>query len=226
MAVFDRPDVARVYREVRGVSDEFSRTWGSAFRAALPAARPHRSLDLGCGTGRFTALLAEVFGGFVLGLDASLAMLDARHASGGAAVAFGAADATTLPIRSDTMDLVLLSMVYHLLRSPAATAAELHRVLGKGGVVLVRTPTREILDRIGFLPCFLDWRIDVDLWSLETGIERCEGCHRLLWGTCFTGMQHLDDGQRWKLWQDLDDLGEGIIGHQEPTTGRVSELMP
>ena len=158
MAVFDRPEVARVYREVRGVSDEVTGTWGAAFRAALPHARPRRSLDLGCGTGRFTALLAEVFGGFVLGLDASLAMLSERHASGSATVAFGAADAAALPVRRGAVDLALLSMVYHLLPSPPATAAELHRVLGSGGAVLVRSPTREILDRIGFLPCFPEAR--------------------------------------------------------------------
>ena len=63
-------------------------------------------------------------------------------------------DAAALPVRRGAVDLALLSMVYHLLASPAATAAELHRVLGPGGAVLVRTPTREILDRIGFLPFF------------------------------------------------------------------------
>jgi ubiquinone/menaquinone biosynthesis C-methylase UbiE len=174
MAIWDRAELAATYRDVRGVSANIRRTWSDAFRAALPDARPRRSLDLGCGTGRFTALLAETFGGTVIGLDASVAMLKERPSSGGvpgtvaatggpvtfaaadasASVAFAAADAGALPLRAHTMDLALLSMVYHLLVSPAVTAAELHRVLDAGGAVLVRTPTREILDGIAFLRFF------------------------------------------------------------------------
>jgi SAM-dependent methyltransferase len=154
MAVFDRPELAAAYREVRGLSDGLRRTWSATFRAALPHARPRRSLDLGCGAGRFTALLGEVFGGTVVGLDASLAMLGERPAAADATLAFAAADARALPLRTGSIDLALLSMVYHLLASPAATVAEVGRVLRGGGAVLVRTPTREILDRIAFLPFF------------------------------------------------------------------------
>ena len=154
MAIWDRPELAAVYREVRGVSDDIVRTWRAAFRAALPHARPRRSLDLGCGTGRFTALLAETFGGAVIGLDAAVAMLKERPASADGAPTFAAADAAALPLRTGSIDIVLLSMVYHLLPSPPAVVAELHRVLDAGGVVLVRTHTRELIDRVPFLSFF------------------------------------------------------------------------
>ena len=153
-ALWDRPELARAYREMRGVTEHVRRTWGAAFRAALPDARPRRSLDLGCGTGRFTALLAETFGGAVVGLDASETMLRERLAPAAAPLAFATAHAAALPVRDGAMDLALLSMVYHLFVPREPVIAELHRVLAPGGVVLVRTPTRELLDRVSFLPYF------------------------------------------------------------------------
>jgi ubiquinone/menaquinone biosynthesis C-methylase UbiE len=168
MAIWDRPDLAATYREVRGVSDDVRRTWSHAFRVALPHARPRRSLDLGCGTGRFTALLAATFGGTVIGLDASVAMLHERPSSADVpgtlavdavgSVLFAAADARVLPLRSATIDLALMSMVYHLLPSPPTVVAELHRALGAGGAVLVRTHTRELIDRVPFLSFFPEAR--------------------------------------------------------------------
>ena len=156
--LWDRPGVARAYREMRGVTDSVQRTWGAAFRAALPDIRPRRSLDLGCGTGRFTALCAETFGGSVIGVDASVTMLQERPAVAGLPLTFVAAHAVSLPLRDGTIDLALLSMVYHLLAPPDPVVVELQRVVARDGVVVVRTPTRELMDRVSFLPFFPDAR--------------------------------------------------------------------
>lgn len=150
------PDVARAYRDVRGVTDDVRRTWSAALRAALPDARPRRSLDLGCGTGRFTALIAETFGGAVIGVDASPTMLHERPEADGTPLAFVAGHAGSLPLREGAFDLALLSMIYHLLSPPGPVLAELRRVVARGGVVVVRTPTRELMNRISFLPFFPD----------------------------------------------------------------------
>ena len=105
--LWNNADVARAYREVRGVSESVRRTWRTAFRAALPDLRPRRSLDLGCGTGRFTALIAETFGGAVIGVDASVTMLEERPAARGMPLTFAAAHAGSLPLRDGAIDLVL-----------------------------------------------------------------------------------------------------------------------
>jgi SAM-dependent methyltransferase len=148
-------------------------TWGAAFRAALPDARPRRSLDLGCGTGRFTALLAETFGGAVIGLDASVSMLRECPPAPDGALAFAAAQAHAVPLRDTTIDLALLSMVYHLFAPPEPVVAELRRVVRRDGVVVLRTPTRELLDRVAFLPCFPEARaIDEGRIPARASLER------------------------------------------------------
>ena len=153
------PELARAYADVRSDLSPAARAlWADAFRATLPATPLRRLLDIGCGTGRFTAFLADVFGTPAIGIDASVAMIQERLPSPGAPVAFLAAKATALPFRASTVDLALLSMVYHLLAPAMPAIAELHRVIRPGGWVLLRTPTRELLDRVEFLAFFPEAR--------------------------------------------------------------------
>ena len=156
--LWDQANLARTYREVRGTTGPMRRAWGAAFRAALPDARPRRSLDLGCGAGRFTAVLQETFGGTVVGVDGAPAMLAERPSAPGTPLAFVASGATALPLRNGCFDLALLSMVYHLLAPPEPALAELHRVVARGGNVLVRTPTRELEDLMPLPPFFPEMR--------------------------------------------------------------------
>jgi ubiquinone/menaquinone biosynthesis C-methylase UbiE len=158
MSIWADAELARAYAEVRsGLSDGLRDLWVGAFRSAVPAGPRLRLLDIGCGTGRFTALLAEAFGSPTIGIDGSPAMLRERALPAGLPVAFASADATALPFRAMSIDVALLSMVYHLLAAAAVAApavAELHRVVRQGGSVLIRTPTLEIVDRISWLPFF------------------------------------------------------------------------
>ena len=152
--------IARAYADVRTAMPAAERRrWIDALRAALPAMTVRHALDLGCGTGRFTALLHEALGGRVTGVDGSLAMLrEGPAAAAGGALAFVNADAGALSLRTASIDVALLSMVYHLLAPAAPAVAELHRVVRPGGCVIVRTPTREALDRVPFLAFFPEAR--------------------------------------------------------------------
>jgi ubiquinone/menaquinone biosynthesis C-methylase UbiE len=158
VSIWANADLARAYAEVRTELSEAVRTvWVDAFRAAIPATSLRRLLDVGCGTGRFTALLAETFGVPAVGIDGSVAMLRERVMPALSPLAFAGAAATALPFRAGSIDLALLSMIYHLLATAGAAAAavgELHRVVRQGGWVLVRTPTLEMLDGISWLPFF------------------------------------------------------------------------
>src|SRR6185436_12064026 len=91
-------DLARAYADVRtDLSPAARAVWADAFRAAVPSTPLRRLLDVGCGTGRFTAFLADVFGAAVVGVDASVAMLEARSPAPGASLAFLGAEVAALP---------------------------------------------------------------------------------------------------------------------------------
>jgi ubiquinone/menaquinone biosynthesis C-methylase UbiE len=158
MSLWANADLARAYADVRSdFSASVRAIWTDAFRSAVPSAPLRRLLDVGCGTGRFTALLADVFGSPAIGVDGSPAMLRERALPASAPVAFAGAEATALPLREASIDLALLSMVYHLLAASGTAAGavgELHRVVRPDGSVLLRTPTLEIVDRISWLPFF------------------------------------------------------------------------
>jgi ubiquinone/menaquinone biosynthesis C-methylase UbiE len=107
-------------------------------RAVLEAIGPvedKRVLEIACGTGRFTVLLAER-GADVVGLDISAAMLrqgreKARRTD--AAVEFMRGDAARLPFPDDHFDAVVAMRFFHLAETPAKFLAEMARV-SKGDV--------------------------------------------------------------------------------------------
>jgi SAM-dependent methyltransferase len=92
-------------------------------------------LDIGCGTGRFLAQLAEIAKAW--GVDASPEMLDvARSRAGGAGLKLGSAD--ELPFKDGWFERATMWLVAHLLDRPRAFA-EAHRVLAHDGRFAVAT---------------------------------------------------------------------------------------
>jgi SAM-dependent methyltransferase len=89
-------------------------------------------LEIACGTGRFTVMLAER-GADIVGLDISEAMLQqgrgkARAAGVGDAVEFMRGDAGRLPFPDDHFDAVFGMRFFHLADTPAAYLREMRRV--------------------------------------------------------------------------------------------------
>lgn len=109
-----------------------------------------RVLDIGCGNGRNSRYLASR-GMRVIGIDLSPAQIDiARHRANeelpDADIEFFVGDATRLPFRDDRFDAVLYIATLHHLASRgqrAESLAEVHRVLGPGGLALVSVWARE-----------------------------------------------------------------------------------
>jgi len=145
--------LARAYATVRGgLSPAMHAQWREAFRSAVPRTTIRRGLDVGCGTARFTALLAEAFGAPVVGIDQSPAML--RERVNGPGLVFAAASVEAMPFATACIDVALLSMMVHFLPDLGPALRELARVVRSGGSVLVRTPTRDLVERHCFLPYF------------------------------------------------------------------------
>ena len=89
-------------------------------------------LEIACGTGRFTVLLAER-GADVVGLDVSEAMIQqgrekARAAGVGDHLDFLIGDAGRLPFPDDSFDTVLAMRFFHLADTPASYLTEMRRV--------------------------------------------------------------------------------------------------
>lgn len=101
--------------------------------AGFPAA--HRVLEVGCGTGHFTAWLAEQ-GLRAVGLDRAPAMLAQLHQRLPHLPVI-CADAHHLPVHTGAVDLVLFVTALEFLNNPLAAMTEAVRVARQGLVLVV-----------------------------------------------------------------------------------------
>ena len=141
---YDQSGIARTYDEARALTPARHRHWQRLLSAHVDRAAISLVVDLGCGTGRFSEMLAAELGARVIGLDPSEKMIDqARRKPATSLIVFGRASAHELPLTDGCVDLVFMSQVYHHLPDPAGVARECERVLRRGGYVCIRTGTRE-----------------------------------------------------------------------------------
>jgi malonyl-CoA O-methyltransferase len=104
-------------------------------RALLPwiaGLRPRRAIDVGCGTGRWTARWASA-----IGIDASPAMLAIAARKPGLRGRLVVADAAALPVASGAADLVLCALTFGHIRNQAGALGEFARILEPGGVLIL-----------------------------------------------------------------------------------------
>ncbi len=99
---------------------------------AIGSVEGKRVLEIACGTGRFTVMLAER-GADIVGLDISAAMLQqGRHKARNAGVSdhleFMRGDAARLPFPDDHFDTVFAMRFFHLANTPASFLSEMCRV--------------------------------------------------------------------------------------------------
>lgn len=121
-----------------------------AIMSELRRRQCRRVLDLGCGTGQLAVRIAsELPGCAVTGCDFSRGMLEhavARSAGlPSATVRWVRGDAGHLPFHAGAFDAVVSTEAFHWFPDQGAAAAEMHRVLAPGGLVLVAlvaSPTR------------------------------------------------------------------------------------
>ena len=115
----------------------WSQLAGQAFLDWLSPPAGLRWLDVGCGTGAFTELIAERCAPVeLLGVDLSEAQVAvAKLRSGTRGAAFHPGDAMGLPFELHRFDAVVMALVIFFVPDPAKGVAEMVRVARPGGLV-------------------------------------------------------------------------------------------
>jgi ubiquinone/menaquinone biosynthesis C-methylase UbiE len=115
----------------------WSQLAGDEFLAWLAPTPGLRWLDVGCGNGAFTELLAAACApSAIVGVDPSEAQLAfARTRSALNKVHFHVGDAVALPCPNDEFDVAVMPLVIFFLTNPALGVAEMARVVRRGGLI-------------------------------------------------------------------------------------------
>src|SRR5713101_9183750 len=141
---YDKTEIPTTYDKARTLAPETLRLWQDLLSVHIDRAEMSLVIDLGCGTGRFSELLAAHFGVQVIGIDPSQKIVDqARRKPATGKVTYRQGSAEALPLPDGCADLVFMSMIYHHLTDPRAVAQECRRVLRQGGYVCIRNGTHE-----------------------------------------------------------------------------------
>jgi trans-aconitate 2-methyltransferase len=124
-------------RRLQLLSDAFESSTRAFLVEAAPGA-PGVALDLGCGAGASTRLLAEVTGArHTVGVDTSTAFLEVASGQPAPGIGFVCHDATTVPLPGAPADLIYCRLLLAHVPDPAATVRAWATQLAPGGRLLV-----------------------------------------------------------------------------------------
>lgn len=152
---YDAGTIATRYAAGRRLRREQTDLWSRVLEEEVAGIRPRRIVDLGCGIGRFSGLLRDLFGGSVCGVDVAERMLGVAAADPQlAGIRWVRATAAVLPFRPRSVDLIFAFLVYHHLADPGAVLRESARVLADRAAVVIVNSTVETLDSYVWLPFF------------------------------------------------------------------------
>jgi SAM-dependent methyltransferase len=202
----------------------YSRPLAREFARAAGVAAGERVLDVGCGTGALTSVLAELVGpDLVAAADPSEPFVEeCRIRVPGADVRVGPAEA--LPFGDGTFDRVLAQLVFHFVGDPAAGAAEMARVTRSGG--RVATCVWDFTGGMTMLRAYWDAALEIDSDAPDE-IDRFGGRPgelAAMWRDA--GLREVTDGSLTvsSQYDDFDELWQSFLGSVGPVGAHVASL--
>ena len=168
--LYDESNISAVYDSSRSLPGDVINVWMKAISSAIGNKNIKGIIDLGCGTGRFSAALASSFNTFCVGVDPSEKMIQkARSNSKGNDVSFTVGSGESIPVTTK-VDMVYMSMAYHHLKDANKFLIEIQRVLNDNGFLVIRNATKEdIIDNGEFQ--FFPTALDIEMQRMPTREE-------------------------------------------------------
>src|SRR3954470_7508937 len=202
----------------------YSRVLGPEFARAADVAAGQRVLDVGCGTGALTAVLAELAGAEnVAAVDPTEPFVEqCRINVPGADVRLGPAE--SIPFEDGSFDRALAQLVFHFVSDPIAAAGEMARVTRPGG--RVAACVWDMTGGMTMIRAF--WDAERATGSTEPGeTERFGGRPGQLaelWGA--GGLTDVQDETLTVSsdYASFDELWESFLGAAGPIGARVASL--
>ena len=210
------------YERFMGV---WSRLAGQEFLDWIGPSQGQRWLDVGCGNGAFTQLIAEQSEPLTLvGIDPSEAQLAyARQQPMLQSVDFVNADAMALPFPDDAFDLAVMPLVIFFVPEPAQGVAEMARVVAPGGIVAAYSwdmegggfPYQSVNETLGAVGRAIPMPPSVGASRLDV--------LRDLWTTAGLGDIHTRVITVERTYTDFDDLWNIVL--RGPSAGQALAAM-
>jgi len=151
---YDKTRMPSAYDAGRSYPPAVLAFWLEVISRWVPQGTVSDIVDIGCGTGRYYAALANHFDARVVALDPSEKMLAEARKKASSRAHYERASGEALPLADASMDLAFMSMVFHHFAHPDRVAQECRRVLRPNGAVCLRAGTVERSDSYGFVPFF------------------------------------------------------------------------
>lgn len=149
--VFGMRTFARGHGELDRFADAYERhmvpamfgPWGQIVVDAVGVGAGDRALDVACGTGAVTRLLAARVGleGWAAGVDVNTAMVDVARRQLAPEVLLVEGDACALPVRGGAVDVVVCHQGLQFVPDRAAAVREMARVVRPGGRLAIASWT-------------------------------------------------------------------------------------